>query len=64
MICDVIGEAEVNETLFSSTHLREIDNAALNLQIKPVVSKIRGGGSHPVTYVIKNTPVRRGLVNA
>ena len=41
--CDVIGEAEVNGTLFSSIHLREIDNAALNSQIEPVVSEIREG---------------------
>ena len=43
LTCDVIGEAEVNETWFSSTNLREIDNAALNLQIEPVVSEIYGG---------------------
>ena len=41
LTCDVIGEAEVNETWFPSTNLPEIYNSGGNLQIGPVVSEIR-----------------------
>ena len=44
LTCDVIGEAEVNETWFISSNLPDLSNATLNLQIGPVVSEIRGKG--------------------
>ena len=37
LTCDVIDEAEFNETWFPATNRPEFSNAASNFQIRPVV---------------------------